>query len=238
MRYLLALDEGTTSARAIVFDETGAERAAAGHPIHCAFPREGWVEQDAEQIWEAQLEAGRVALQRARVAPDQVVALGITNQRETTILWERDTGRPAAPAIVWQDRRTADFCEQLRRDGLEAEITERTGLLADPYFSGTKLRWLLDSAPGLRERAAAGELLFGTVDCWLLYKLTRGRVHATDASNASRTLLFHLEERQWDGRLLGMLQVPPIQARHSAFRTPHSALRTPHSALGCGYAAL
>ncbi len=209
MRHLLALDEGTTSARAILFDERGNERATASHPIQCQFPREGWVEQDAEQIWQAQVEAGRAALQRAGVEPKQVAALGITNQRETTILWERASGRAAAPAIVWQDRRTAGICEQLRRDGLEAEITRRSGLLADPYFSGTKLRWLLDSAPGFRERAAAGELLFGTVDAWLLYKLTRGRVHATDASNASRTLMFNLEERQWDGRLLGMLNVPP-----------------------------
>ncbi len=209
MRYVLALDEGTTSARAMVFDEDGRERASASHPIPCRYPREGWVEQDPEQIWEAQVEVARAALERAGVQAKQVAALGITNQRETTILWERATGHPVAPAIVWQDRRTADLCERLRRDGLEQEIAERTGLLADPYFSGTKIRWLLDSSPELRQRAAAGEVLFGTVDSWLLFKLTKGRVHATDASNASRTLLFNLEERQWDGRLLGILHVPP-----------------------------
>ena len=208
MRYVLALDEGTTSARAILFDEQGAQRATASRPIQCHYPREGWVEQDAEQIWEAQLDAAREALASARVQPREVAALGITNQRETTLLWERRSGRPVAPAIVWQDRRTAELCEQLRRDGLEAELTRRSGLLADPYFSGTKLRWLLDSAPGLRQRAAGGELLFGTVDCWLLYKLTKGRLHITDESNASRTLLFNLEQRLWDERLLAMLNVP------------------------------
>ena len=208
MRYVLALDEGTTSARAILFDEQGTQRAIASRPIQCHYPREGWVEQDADQIWEAQLDTARQALASVRVQPREVAALGITNQRETTLLWERNSGRPVAPAIVWQDRRTADLCEQLRRDGLEAELTRRSGLLADPYFSGTKLRWLLDSTPDLRKRAAGGELLFGTVDCWLLYKLTKGRLHATDASNASRTLLFNLEQRRWDERLLAMLEVP------------------------------
>ena len=208
MRYVLALDEGTTTARAILFDEQGAQRAIASRPIQCRYPREGWVEQDAEQIWEAQLEAARQALASAGVQAREVAALGISNQRETTLLWERKSGRAVAPAIVWQDRRTADLCEQLRRDGREAELTRCSGLLADPYFSGTKLRWLLDSMPGLRHRAAGGELLFGTVDCWLLYKLTKGRLHATDASNASRTLLFNLKERRWDERLLDMLKVP------------------------------
>jgi glycerol kinase len=209
MKYLLALDEGTTSARAIVFDEQGQPRAQAARPIRCHYPAEGWVEQDAEQIWQAQLEAGREALACAGLAAGQVAAIGITNQRETTILWERQGARPAGPAIVWQDRRTAPLCERLRLDGLEPEISARTGLLADPYFSGTKLAWLLDAAPELRARAAQGQILFGTVDCWLLYRLTKGRVHATDASNASRTLLFNLEERLWDGRLLRMLDIPP-----------------------------
>ncbi len=208
MRYVLALDEGTTSARAILFDETGRERATAAHPVHCNFPREGWVEQDPEQIWGAQLESARIALERAHVQPRDISAIGITNQRETTLLWDRATGEAVAPAIVWQDRRTADTCEQLRHHGLEKEISQRTGLLADPYFSGTKLRWLLDSQTRLRDRAAAGEVLFGTVDTWLLYRLTGGRVHATDASNASRTLLFNLEEQRWDKRMLEVLGVP------------------------------
>ena len=209
MRYILALDEGTTSARAIVFDQNGRQRALASRPVHCHYPREGWVEQDAEQVWEAQLEAGREALAGAGLAARDLAAVGITNQRETTVLWERATGRPVAPAIVWQDRRTAPMCERLRHDGLEAEITRRSGLLADPYFSGTKIAWLLDAQPKLRKRAADGEVLFGTVDSWLIYRLTKGRVHATDHSNASRTLLFNLEDREWDGRLLAMLGIPP-----------------------------
>jgi len=209
MRYILALDEGTTSARAIVFDEAGRQRAIASRPIECRFPHEGWVEQDPEEIWQAQLDSAREAVAQAGIAAPDIAAVGITNQRETTLLWERATGRPVAPAIVWQDRRTAAICEQLRRDGREPELSRRTGLLADPYFSGTKLAWLLDSAPEIRKRATDGELLFGTVDCWLLYKLTGGRLAATDATNASRTLLFHLEERQWDGALLRMLGVPP-----------------------------
>lgn len=208
MRYILALDEGTTSARAIVFDEKGVERASASHPIQCMFPHEGWVEQDAARIWEAQLEAARAVLERGRVRPRDLAAIGITNQRETTILWERKSGDAVAPAIVWQDRRTADLCEQIRKDGLEGEITQRTGLLADPYFSGTKLHWLLDSKPEMRQRAASGELLFGTVDSWLLFKLTKGRVHATDASNASRTMLFNLEQQQWDQKMLEVLKAP------------------------------
>jgi glycerol kinase len=208
MNYVLALDEGTTSARAILFDENGQAAASAGQPIECRYPAEGWVEQDPEQIWQAQLEAARSALGIARVAPTDIVAIGITNQRETTIVWDAESGRPVYPAIVWQDRRTARLCEQLRAQGLEAELTARTGLLADPYFSGTKLRWILDSDVSFRSLARNGHLLFGTVDSWLLYKLTGGRVHATDASNASRTLLFNLAQQKWDGRLLEMLDVP------------------------------
>jgi len=202
MRYILALDEGTTSARAIVFDETGTARATASRPIDCRYPQEGWVEQDAQQIWEAQLSAAREALATAGAQPRDVAAIGITNQRETTILWDRRTGAPVAPAIVWQDRRTAALCDQLRDAGRESEVTRRTGLLLDPYFSGTKLKTLLDQV------GRTDHLAFGTVDSWLIYKLTGGRVHATDASNASRTMLYNIAERHWDKEMLAMLDVP------------------------------
>ncbi len=208
MPFLLSLDEGTTSARAIVFDEGGAARATASRPIEMRYPQEGWVEQDPMQIWEAQLEAAREALAQAGAHAADVAAIGITNQRETTILWEKVSGRAVAPAIVWQDRRTAHLCDELKAAGLEAEATRRTGLLLDPYFSGTKLRWLLDSDAELRRRAAGGELLFGTVDAWLIYRLTGGCAHATDASNASRTLLYNLGERRWDEEMLKALHVP------------------------------
>jgi glycerol kinase len=202
MRFVLALDEGTTSARAIVFDELGAARATATRPIDCRYPQEGWVEQDAEQIWQAQLDSAREALAAAKANPRDVAAIGITNQRETTIVWDRATGKAVAPAIVWQDRRTAALCGELRAAGREAEVTRRTGLLLDPYFSGTKLKWLLDAV------GRNNNLLFGTVDCWLIYRLTGGRVHATDASNASRTLLYNIAERRWDRDMLAMLNVP------------------------------
>ncbi len=202
MRYILALDEGTTSARAIVFDETGKARATAGRPIDCTYPQEGWVEQDPEQIWQAQLDSAREALAKSGASPGDVAAIGITNQRETTILWDRKTGKAVAPAIVWQDRRTAHLCGELKSDGREPEVTRRTGLLLDPYFSGTKLKYLLDKV------GRADNLLFGTVDSWLIYRLTKGRVHATDASNASRTLLYNISERRWDRAMLNMLSIP------------------------------
>jgi glycerol kinase len=208
MKYLLSLDEGTTSARAMVFDQDARECACVSRPIECLYPAEGWVEQDPEQIWRAQIEAACCAIEAARIAAVEIAAVGITNQRETTIVWERATGRAVAPAIVWQDRRTAGFCEQLRAAGREAEIAARTGLLADPYFSGTKLAWILHSDESLGRRARNGELLFGTVDSWLLYRLSGGRVHATDASNASRTLLFNLQQRRWDTQMLDLLDVP------------------------------
>jgi len=207
MPHVLALDQGTTSSRAIVFDESGSAVAMAQREIRQNFPRPGWVEHDPLEIWESQLAVAREALARAGLAVADVAALGITNQRETTIVWDRATGAPAGNAIVWQDRRTADACERLKRRGLEPLFRERTGLVLDPYFSGTKLAWMLDH--GLR--AEAGRLAFGTVDSWLIWNLTGGRagaLHATDVTNASRTLLFDLRTGDWSDELLAALDVP------------------------------
>ena len=209
MPHVLALDQGTTSSRAIVFDESGSEIAMAQREIQQIFPRPGWVEHDPLEIWESQLAVAREALARAGLAATDVAALGITNQRETTIVWDRASGLPAGNAIVWQDRRTADACARLKRRGLEPLFRERTGLVLDPYFSGTKLAWMLDNVPGLR--AAAGRLAFGTVDCWLIWNLTGGASggrHATDVTNASRTLLFDLRTADWSDELLAILQIP------------------------------
>jgi len=208
MPFLLALDQGTTSSRAILFDEEGRIASSAQKEFRQIYPQAGWVEHDPLEIWATQRGVAAEALDRARLSPRDIAAIGITNQRETTVLWDRRTGEPAAPAIVWQDRRTASFCDELKASGAEQEIRRRTGLLADPYFSGTKLRWLLDNVPGARERAARGELAFGTIDSWLLWNLTGGRVHATDPSNASRTLLYNIRTGQWDEELLRILGVP------------------------------
>jgi glycerol kinase len=208
MRYILSLDEGTTSARAALYDAEGRRVAMESEPIQPLYPQPGWVEQDPEQIWEAQLAAARRLLERAGIAPSAVAALGITNQRETTIVWERSSGRPLAPAIVWQCRRTAEYCAQLADSPAAVEITRRTGLVADPYFSASKLRWILENVPGARRRAGAGELLFGTVDAWLIWKLTGGRAHVTDPSNASRTMLMDLASGEWDEALLELFDVP------------------------------
>ena len=204
--YLLAIDQGTTSTRAILFDEGGVQRASAQRELPQVFPRDGWVEHDAEEIWRATVEVCRAVLvaEEARA----VAAIGITNQRETTILWERASGRPIHNAIVWQDRRTAEHCARLRDDGLEDTVQERTGLLLDPYFSATKIAWLLDNVDGARAAAEAGELAFGTVDSFLLWRLTGGRVHATDATNASRTMLFDIHTQDWDDELLERLAIP------------------------------
>jgi glycerol kinase len=206
--YILALDQGTTSSRSILFDARGVPVATAQREFTQHFPRSGWVEHDAEEIWATQVATMAEVLARARVAPEAVAAIGITNQRETTVLWDRRSGRPVAPAIVWQDRRTADTCQQLREAGHEAEVTRRTGLLLDPYFSGTKLAWLLERVPGARARAERGELAFGTIDSWLTWKMTRGQQHVTDASNASRTLLLNLATGDWDEHMLSLLRVP------------------------------
>jgi len=207
-RYVLALDQGTTSSRAILFDRDGKAVATAQQEFRQIFPQPGWVEHDATEIWGSQLACARKVLQSAGCAAADLVALGITNQRETTLVWERATGRPIANAIVWQDRRTADLCATLRASGVEERVTEKTGLLLDPYFSGTKIAWLLDNVPGARARAERGELAFGTVDAWLIWQLTSGRVHVTDLSNASRTLLFNLHTLEWDDELLQLLKVP------------------------------
>ncbi|GAA6744370.1 glycerol kinase GlpK [Thermus antranikianii] len=209
MAYLLALDQGTTSSRAILFSLEGRPVAMAQREFRQLYPRPGWVEHDPLEIWESQLGVAQEVLRQAGVETREVVALGLTNQRETTLVFERGTGRPLYNAIVWQDRRTASLCQELKAQGLEPLFRERTGLLLDPYFSGTKLAWLLANVPGLRERARRGEVLFGTVDTWLLYRLTGGRVHATDPSNASRTLLFNLHTLSWDEELLGILGIPP-----------------------------
>jgi len=207
-RFVLALDQGTTSSRSILFDHDGNVVATAQREFTQHFPHSGWVEHDAEEIWATQAATIAEVLARARASADDVVAVGITNQRETTVLWDRSTGRPVAPAIVWQDRRTADYCARLKADGHEAEITRRTGLLLDPYFSGTKLSWLLDSDPSLRARAERGELAFGTIDSWLAWKLSSGAQHITDVSNASRTLLLNLTTGEWDDYALDLLRIP------------------------------
>jgi glycerol kinase len=207
-QFILALDQGTTSSRSILFDAAGTPVATAQREFTQSFPRSGWVEHDAEEIWATQAATMTEVLVRARATPADVAAIGITNQRETTMLWDRSTGRPLAPAIVWQDRRTADLCRQLQADGLEPEVARRTGLLLDPYFSGTKLAWLLDHVPGARRRAEDGELAFGTIDSWLVWKLSRGERHVTDVSNASRTLLLNVASAEWDDFMLERLRIP------------------------------
>ncbi len=208
MPFILALDQGTTSSRAIVFDRDGRARSVAQKEFTQLFPRPGWVEHDPQEIWASQIGVATEALGRARVRPADVAAIGITNQRETTIVWDRETGEPIANAIVWQDRRTAEFCERLKADGASDLIQEKTGLLIDAYFSASKIRWLLDNVPGARARAEAGRLAFGTVDSWLLWKLTAGDAHVTDVTNASRTMLFNLRTLDWDDELLALLQIP------------------------------
>jgi glycerol kinase len=205
---VLALDQGTTSSRAIVFDEAGAVVAAAQHEFPQYFPKPGWVEHDPEEIWSSQLQAARDALAHAGVSATQVSAIGITNQRETTVVWDRVTGAPIHRAIVWQSRQTVPICDGLRMRGLEGEVRARTGLVIDAYFSATKVRFILDAVQGAQERAERGELAFGTVDSWLLYRLTKGRVHATEPSNASRTLLYNVHRGEWDDFLLRELQIP------------------------------
>ena len=208
MACVLALDQGTTSSRAIVFDARGTVRATAQQEFRQIFPQPGWVEHDATEIWATQSGVMHEAIAKAGIAARDIAAIGITNQRETTLLWERATGRPIANAIVWQDRRTAPACDALREAGHAPTFARKTGLVLDAYFSGTKLKWLLDHVPGARERAMRGELAFGTVDSWLVWNLTQGRVHATDPSNASRTLLFDIHRRDWDDGLCALLDVP------------------------------
>ncbi|MET0878141.1 MAG: FGGY family carbohydrate kinase, partial [Tardiphaga sp.] len=208
MPFILAIDQGTTSSRAIVFREDISIAAAAQQEFPQHFPASGWVEHEPDDIWSSTLQVCRDAMAKAGASARDIAAIGITNQRETTVVWDRSTGQAVHRAIVWQDRRTAEICAQLKADGHEPVITQKTGLIIDPYFSGTKVAWILDHVPGARARAERGELLFGTVDCYLLWRLTEGAVHATDATNASRTLLFNIHTGQWDDDLLKLLQVP------------------------------
>lgn len=209
MSMILALDQGTTSSRAILFEQNGSIRAVAQKEFTQHFPQAGWVEHDPQEIWDTQLEVARAVLRQGGILASEVAAIGITNQRETTLLWDRATGEPIHRALVWQDRRTAALCDELKRAGYAELVRRKAGLVIDAYFSGSKIKWLLDHVPGARARAERGELAFGTIDTWLLWKLTGGKLHATDPSNASRTMLFNLKTGTWDDELLRMLQVPP-----------------------------
>lgn len=207
-KYILAFDQGTTSSRAIVFDHTGKITGVAQKEFRQIYPKPGWIEHDPMEIWGTQSGVAREVLETKGIRPDEIAAIGITNQRETAIVWDKNTGRPIYNAIVWQCRRTADICDKLKEEGYEDYIRESTGLIVDAYFSGTKIKWILDNVEGAREKAEKGELLFGTVDTWLLWNLTRGKVHATDYSNASRTMLYNIKELKWDKKILDMLDIP------------------------------
>ncbi len=208
MRYILALDQGTTSSRAILFDHEGTVQSVAQKEFEQIYPKPGWVEHDPNEIWSTQMGTASEALSRSGIQAQHVAAIGITNQRETTIVWDRDTGEPIHNALVWQDRRTSGLCDRLREQGHADLFQEKTGLILDAYFSGTKVKWLLDHVDGARERAENGELAFGTVDSWLVWKMTNGQQHITDATNASRTLLYNIHEGDWDDELLDLLDVP------------------------------
>lgn len=205
---ILSLDQGTTSSRAILFDTEAKWVSQGQYEVKQSFPHPGWVEHDPEQIWESQLAAARDAIARGGIAVEEISAIGITNQRETALIWDKITGKPIYPAIVWQDRRTAEQCEELKSKGLEQVIASKTGLVVDAYFSATKISWILDHVDGARERANRGELLAGTIDSWLIWRLTCGAVHVTDVTNASRTMLFNLHERCWDEELMEELRIP------------------------------
>ena len=210
MKYIVALDQGTTSSRAVVFDQQGRKIASHNNEFPQYYPHPGWVEHDPEDIYSSQIDALRQAVSKAGILPEEIEAVGVTNQRETTLLWDRKTGEAVGRAIVWQCRRTAPLVERLKEEGLSGLIRKKTGLLVDAYFSGTKAQWLLDQTPGARERAEKGELCFGTVDSFLTYRLTGGRSHVTDATNACRTLLFNLHTQQWDDELLEIMQIPRV----------------------------
>lgn len=207
-KYVLALDQGTTSSRAILFDQDGRVRGVRSREYRQIFPQPGWVEHDPMEIWQSQLQVAQQVLAENGVRAAEVAAIGVTNQRETTILWDKETGQPVYNAIVWQCRRTAPFCETLRREGWSEVIKAKTGLVLDAYFSGTKIKWILDNVPGVREKAEAGRVLFGTVDSWLIWNLTGGKVHVTDYSNASRTMLFNIHELKWDKEILEKFNIP------------------------------
>ena len=207
-KYILSFDQGTTSSRAIIFDKKGSILSTAQKEFTQIFPQPGWVEHDANEIWSTQLGVATEAVLKAGLTVEDIAAIGITNQRETAVVWERSTGKPIYNAIVWQDRRTADYCDQLKKEGADVMIKEKTGLVTDAYFSGTKIRWILDNVAGARKKAENGELCFGTIDSWLLWKLTNGKVHATDISNASRTLIYNIHTLQWDEQLLKLFNIP------------------------------
>lgn len=208
MTHILAIDQGTTSSRAIVFDQSLRVKSVAQEEFPQHYPMTGWVEHEAEDLWSTVAGTARAAIERAGISARDIAAIGITNQRETTLLWDRATGQPLHRAVVWQDRRTANICNDLRQDGHESMITARTGLLLDPYFSGTKLKWLLDTLPGARDRARRGELAFGTVDSYLIWNLTGGRAHVTDATNAARTLIYNIVKGEWDADICDLLDIP------------------------------
>ncbi|MCH8558843.1 MAG: glycerol kinase GlpK [Balneolia bacterium] len=207
-KYILALDQGTTSSRAILFDQSGSIVSTAQKEFRQIYPKPGWVEHDAQEIWSTQAGVAAEAVTKKGFNGNNIAAIGITNQRETTVIWDRETGEPVYNAIVWQDRRTAEYCDELKEQGLAAKIQEKTGLVLDAYFSGTKVKWILDNVEGVRERAEAGKLAFGTIDSWLIWNLTRGELHITDVTNASRTLLFNINTMQWDDEILAIMEVP------------------------------
>ncbi|WP_317313476.1 glycerol kinase GlpK [Absicoccus porci] len=207
-KYVMALDAGTTSNRCILFNKKGEICSVAQREFPQYYPHPGWVEHDGNQIWATQISVAVEAMQKINADPSQIVSIGITNQRETTLVWDKETGEPVYHAIVWQCRRTAEYCDMLKDQGYSDMIREKTGLLIDPYFSGTKLKWILDNVPGARQKAEAGQLLFGTVETWLIWKLTKGRVHVTDYSNASRTMMFNIHTLQWDKDILELLNIP------------------------------
>ena len=207
-KYIMAMDSGTTSNRCILFNEQGEMCSVSQREFKQYFPKPGWVEHDGNEIWASQLAVAVEAMQKINVSAEEISAIGITNQRETALVWDRVTGEPVYHAIVWQCRRTAEYCDELKKRGLTEQFRQKTGLVIDAYFSGTKLKWILDHVPGARERAVKGELLFGTIETWLIWKLTKGRVHVTDYSNASRTLMFNINSLDWDREILEELDIP------------------------------
>ena len=207
-KFVLAIDAGTTSSRAILFDKNGKINGVAQYEFNQIFPKESWVEHDAEEIWDTQLKAINDVLNNSNIDINQIDSIGITNQRETTVIWDKKTGKPVFNAIVWQDRRTADFCKELIKEGKDKVILDKTGLVIDAYFSGTKIKWILDKEEEYRSKASQGELIFGTIDTWLIWNLTKGEYHVTDPSNASRTLLYNIHDDKWDEELLSIFNVP------------------------------
>ena len=236
MKYILALDQGTTSSRAILFDEAGAIVAVSQHEFQQFYPRSGWVEHDPNEILTTQMSCAIEALGKAGARPRDVAAVGITNQRETVVVWERATGEPVYPAIVWQDRRTANLCRELNDGGAGEAVSSRTGLVIDPYFSATKLKWILDNVPGVRARAERGDLAFGTIDTWLIWRLTSGKYHVTDMTNASRTMLFNIVQGDWDPELLRIFDIPDTLLPRVAWSSERVGEVT--TSLGLGGAAI